>query len=421
MNRAFLKALSLIAAAVTAAGAAGCGKKEDKAQSKAETPSGTGYVINKNDDVVSCRAEDENFDIYTSNTYLSTGNNGIVKSAENVAYRAFIPVEEYGELEYCFYFSNTVDSTYNTGDKAWVGEPGGEYEIISAAVYHCSDPESEPEGRTEVTFGGSAGKTVSPDETFWSDPVTIDVPEGSYLVWEWVINGEQIPCNKMANLTSCGMMEVEYDDEFKYTDDVPLPVFIGAKRSAVTERITAVGDSITQGCQTEYMKFEYWAAGIAQGLGEECSFYNAGLGWARLSDLAEENNWLGRSLNCDTAIIAFGTNDIISGEYGGDGGNTADEIADYLCSVLDQFKAAGVEKIIVFTAPPQDYGEEEEAVRLRYNEIVPEVCAAYGAQCFDFASYLCDPETPATAKYGGHPNGEAGAIVAKAFLEEYGY
>ncbi|MBO5449358.1 MAG: SGNH/GDSL hydrolase family protein [Ruminococcus sp.] len=370
--------------------------------------------------VISCKAEDQNFEIYTSNTYLSTGNNGIVRIADEITYRAYIPVEEYGELEYCFYFSNSVDSTYNKGNPAYVGKEGGEYTISSAAVYDGGEsPEDEVTGKTEITFGGETKKEVSPCETFWSDPVALNIPEGHYLVWEWTLTGRDIPCISMSDLSS-SVSDKGGTGEFIYCSDIPLPVFIGAKRENVSNRVMAVGDSITQGCQTEFMKYEYWAAQIAKQLGDSSSFWNCGLGWARTSDLSSCNNWLGRSLNCDTAIVAFGTNDIISGEYNGDGGNSAQEIVDYLTVVLDQFKAAGVKNIILFNAPPQNYDEEHEAVRTEYNEMLRQTAEEYGAYYFDFASYLCDPETPAEAKYGGHPNGEAGKIVADAFMEQFG-
>ncbi len=428
------RVISIIAALALAVGAlASCGSKESSSQTdktssaaensdaeKSEENSSESEEQSKKPVVESCKVEDENFEIYTSNTYLSTGNNGRVKKAENVTYRAYIPIEEYGELEYCFYFSNIIDSTYNRGKPIYVGKEGGNYTIVSACVYDGgTSAEDELTNKTEVTFGGETSKDVAPVEAYWSDPVTIDIPEGHYLVWEWTLNGEEIPANNMADLTSA-TADTSGEGEFGYCGEIPLPVFIGAKRENVTNRVMAIGDSITQGCQTEFMQYEYWAAQIAKQLGDSSSFWNCGLGWARTSDLATCGNWLGRAANCDTAIVAFGTNDIIAGELNGDGGNTAQEIVDYLTPILDQLKAAEVKNIILFNAPPQDYGEEQEAVRTEYNEMLKQVAEDYGAYYFDFASYLCDPETPSAAKYGGHPNGEAGKIVADAFMEQFG-
>lgn len=369
--------------------------------------------------IESCKINDENFSVYTSNTCLSTGNNGMIKSAENITYRAYIPIEQYGSLEYCFYFSNSVDSTYNSGDTAFVGKQGGEYTISHAAVYDGGTSLDDPvTSMQEITFSGGSEKSVSSGETFWSDPVTVNIPENHYLVWEWTVSGKDIPCTNMSNLTSTTADE-SGEGEFVYCNEVPLPVFIGAKRENVTNKITAIGDSITQGCQTEYMKYEFWAAQISSQLDENSSFWNCGLGWARASDASSCGNWLGRALNCDTLIVAFGTNDIISGEYGGDGGNSPEEIIAYLEDILAQAKACEVKNIILFNAPPQNYKQELEQVRVQYNELLKQTAQDYGAYYFDFASYLCDPETPDIAKYGGHPNGEAGKIVADAFMETY--
>ena len=57
---------------------------------------------------------DEAFNTYVSNTVISTGSNKFIAEANNITYRAWIPVEEYGTFDYCFYFSNTVDSTRHT-------------------------------------------------------------------------------------------------------------------------------------------------------------------------------------------------------------------------------------------------------------------------------------------------------------------
>lgn len=364
-----------------------------------------------------CELNDDGFDTYISNTVVATGNNYVVGDAEKITYRAYFPVEEYGELEYRFYFSNTVDSTYDNGKLAYTGKDGGKYTIESAAIADGGmSVEDEITARTSVTFGGEAGREVDSNEAFWSDPVSFNVPEGHFLVWEWTVTGTDIPCTKMSTLTSTTSCE-DGDEEFAYCDEIPLPQLIGAKRE-VKENIVAIGDSITQGCQTEFMKYEFWSSQISQNLGSDYGFWNCGLGWSRTSDAAECGNWLARAKTADTVIVAFGTNDIISGEYGAEDGNTAEEIDAYLRVLLDVFKDAGC-KIIVFNAPPQTYNEELEAVRAEYNEQLKETCKEYGAEYFDFASYLSTPDDPVTAIYGGHPNGEAGKIVADAFVKQF--
>lgn len=246
------------------------------------------------------------FTTYVSNTVVSTGNNFYIEKAENITYRAYLPVEEYGELEYKFFFTNTVDSTYTKGKIAFVGKSGGSYTISNATVADGgTGVEDEITNRTPVTFGGKETKEVAADESYWSDPVTMNIPEGHYMVWEWTVSGEGIPCNKMSSLTSTASSA---DGEtFEFCDEIPLPQIIGAKRD-VKHTVAAIGDSITQGCQTEQMKYEFWASKISTQLGSDVAFFNCGLGWARASDAASNENWLSRVSQYDTVIVAFGTN-----------------------------------------------------------------------------------------------------------------
>lgn len=255
------------------------------------------------------------FTTYVSNTVVSTGNNFYIEKAENITYRAYLPVEEYGELEYKFFFTNMVDSTYAKGKDAFVGKDGGAYTVSNAVIADGgTSTEDKITNRTPVTFGGKETKEVAADESYWSDPVTMNIPEGHYMVWEWTVSGEGIPCNKMSSLTSTASSA---DGEtFEFCDEIPLPQIIGAKRD-VKHTVAAIGDSITQGCQTEQMKYEFWASKISTQLGSDVAFFNCGLGWARASDAASNDNWLSRVSQYDTVIVAFGTNDIVSGKYGG--------------------------------------------------------------------------------------------------------
>lgn len=393
--------------AVMAASLCSCSKDNDTSAPKKQD-------ITKSAPV---REISSDFGKYVSNTFIATGSNNVVEKAENVTYRAYFPVEEYGELEYRFYFSNMVDSTYDDGSKAYVGKEVGSYTISSAFIADGgTSVEDEITDRTPVTFGGSTEKEVASCETFWSDPVAFNVEEGHYLVWEWTLTGEVIPATSMSNLTKTG---ADYNDGkgLQYCDSVPLPQLIGADRD-VKYRITAIGDSITQGCQTQFMAYEFWAARIAQGLSADYSLYNCGLGWSRTSDAASGGDWLERACESDIVIVAFGTNDIVSGEYGGDGPNTADEIDTYLRKILDTLRRKGCQ-IIVFNAPPEDYPDHLEAVRIEYNEKLKSTCEEYGVFLFDFASLLSDESNPKKALYGGHPNGEGGKIVADEFLKVY--
>ena len=356
------------------------------------------------------------FTTYVSNTVVSTGNNFYIEKAENITYRAYLPVEEYGELEYKFFFTNTVDSTYTKGKIAFVGKSGGSYTISNATVADGgTGVEDEITNRTPVTFGGKETKEVAADESYWSDPVTMNIPEDHYMVWEWTVSGEGIPCNKMSSLTSTASSA---DGEtFEFCDEIPLPQIIGAKRD-VKHTVAAIGDSITQGCQTEQMKYEFWASKISTQLGSDVAFFNCGLGWARASDAASNENWLSRVSQYDTVIVAFGTNDIVSGKYGGKK-SSAEEIDEYLDAIVSYLTEKGCD-VILFNAPPQDFKETNEGVRTALNEKIPAIAEKYGAKFFDFSALLSTEDEPGKAVYGGHPNGEGGTVVADAFVKQFG-
>ena len=356
------------------------------------------------------------FTTYVSNTVVSTGNNFYIEKAENITYRAYLPVEQYGELEYKFFFTNMVDSTYAKGKNAFVGKDGGAYTVSNAVIADGgTSTEDEITNRTPVTFGGKETKEVAADESYWSDPVTMNIPEGHYMVWEWTVSGEGIPCNKMASLTSTASSA---DGEtFQFCDEIPLPQLIGAKRD-VKHTVAAIGDSITQGCQTEQMKYEFWASKISTQLGSDVAFFNCGLGWARASDAASNENWLSRVSQYDTVIVAFGTNDIVSGKYGGKK-STAEEIEEYLDTIVSYLTEKGCD-VILFNAPPQDFKETNEGIRTALNEKIPAIAEKYGAKFFDFSALLSTEDEPGKAVYGGHPNGEGGTVVADAFVKQFG-
>lgn len=356
------------------------------------------------------------FTTYVSNTVVSTGNNFYIEKAENITYRAYLPVEQYGELEYKFFFTNMVDSTYAKGKNAFVGKDGGAYTVSNAVIADGgTSTEDEITNRTPVTFGGKETKEVTADESYWSDPVTMNIPEGHYMVWEWTVSGEGIPCNKMASLTSTSSSA---DGEtFQFCDEIPLPQLIGAKRD-VKHTVAAIGDSITQGCQTEQMKYEFWASKISTQLGSDVAFFNCGLGWARASDAASNENWLSRVSQYDTVIVAFGTNDIVSGKYGGKK-STAEEIEGYLDTIVSYLTEKGCD-VILFNAPPQDFKETNEGIRTALNEKITAIAEKYGAKFFDFSALLSTEDEPGKAVYGGHPNGEGGTVVADAFVKQFG-
>ncbi len=415
---------SLIAAAAMLA-LCSCGQQTDVIQSSdeettsvstAETTPASEFPaieLSKNWDM------DPMFETYVSNTVIATGSNKFISEANNITYRAWIPVEEYGSFEYAFYFSNTVDSTWERGTRqGYVGMPGGAYEIISANIYDGGiSIEDEPTNKTAVTFdGGNSSKNVASGETFWSDPVGFDVPEGHYLLWEWTITGEDIPCICMSGMTHA------YADKgqgFIYVNEIPLPVLFGCNRN-VSNTVITLGDSITQGCETTDNECQFWAAELSKALGTDTSLWNLGLGYARATDAAQGGDWLQRARYADTVVLGFGTNDIITGKYGESGSTSAIRIKDALESITTVLTDAGC-NVIIMSAPPFDMIPEMEAIRTELNTYIPEIAEANdNVYYFDFASILENPDDPSKALYGGHPNDEGCDLITKALMEQYG-
>lgn len=361
---------------------------------------------------------DENFNTYVSNTVVSTGSNKFISEANNITYRAWIPLEEYGTFDYCFYFSNTVDSTWGKGNReGYVGMPGGAYHISSAFIADGgSGIEDEPQNLTPVTFDGNESKDVTSGETFWSDPVNFTVEEGHYLLWQWTITGEDIPCMCMSGLTP------SYADKgqgFIYVNEIPLPVLFGCNRT-VKNTVITLGDSVTQGCQTTENAYQFWAAEISGMLGSDVSLWNQGLGYARATDAAQGGDWLERSRYADTVIVGFGTNDIITGAYGETGSTSAVRIKDAIESIVTVLTDAGC-NVILLNSPPFNLNEDMEAIRTELNTYIPEIADANEkVYFFDFASVLADPDNPSVSLYGDHPNDEGCQRAAEALMEQYG-
>ena len=356
------------------------------------------------------------FDGYVSNTVVSTGNNYMTDARNGVTFRTYFPVEEAGTLEYQFYFSNTVDSTWERGRYSYVNKSGGEYQILGAHVWTASSADSDDDSEPiEITFSGSTEKTVSPDETFWSDTVIIDVPEDSCLVWEWTLEGTDIPCTRMTELAySCTVSD---DDSLVYNMDVPCPQFIGVKRD-VKQNLVCFGDSITQGAQTSPFMLNFWVSDMFRNLGSEYAVWNVGLGYARSSDAVISNDWLKRAKSGDIVTLAFGTNDLVVGQYGQRNSSSAEEIENWLRTLIQELQSAGCQ-VILFNLPPFDFSEETEAIRTEVNTKIPIIAEETGCRFFDWNALLSNPEQPSAALYGGHPNDEGCQIIADEFMKQF--
>ena len=367
-------------------------------------------------EIIPAKKQTSIFDGHVSNTVISTGNNYMTDGKGGKTFRIYFPVEAAGKLEYQFYFSNTVDSTWERGRYTYAGKSGGNYQILNAHIWTASSPDSDDASEpVEITFDGSPEKTVSPDETFWSDAVSLAVPEGKYLVWEWTLDGEEIPCNRMTELAYSYIINT--DGTAEYYMDIPCPQLIGTNRN-VRKKIVCFGDSITQGAQTTPYAQNFWAAKLSESLGSDYAVWNIGCGYARASDAALCGNWLERAKSADIVTLAFGTNDLIVGQYGQRNSSSADEIENWLRTLIQELKNAGCQ-VIVFNLPPFDLEEQTENVRKEINSRIPGIAEETGCAFFDWNALLENPDEPGKALYGGHPDDAGCKIIAAAFLEQF--
>ncbi len=362
------------------------------------------------------KTDDTPFGTYVSNTWIATGSNSVSQQdGGTVTYRAFLPVEAAGEYEYCFYFSNTVDSTWADGSTSYVGMPGDAYTIDSAEIGYAPEIQDEILGTTAVTFDGADSKSVAESETFWSDPIVYNVPEGNYLVWTWTLTGNTIPAIAMSNLTPT--YASRDGGQFGYCNEIPLPQLIGCRRD-VQMKIAMIGDSITQGCGTTQNANAFWVANIAKEVSGSASVWNLGLGYSRASDCVTNGDWLQRAAHADLVLVAFGTNDMIGGQYGVGQPNAGSAIDNWIRKIAGVLQEAGCE-VILLNAPPFDYDALHEGIRTELNGLLPATAEELGVSLFDWASLLSDPSAPEKSLYGGHPDDTGCKVISDAFLEKY--
>jgi len=364
------------------------------------------------------------FHTYPSNIALGTSHNYILclDSPRCIRARGYFRALSYTPHAWRFWFSNAVDSTYGSGEIAYPDRLGGNWRILSARIgdgglYTCAEM-SLPVPVTDwvnVTFDGNISKDVTPGERFWSDEVSFHLPKDHYIVWEWELEGNEIPCTPDSQAPTF----TAYDDgELSFQIECPLPDLFGAKRE-VSARIAFWGDSITQGCGTQNNFYEHWSARVALALGETCSCWNIGLGWARGSDAAYHEYWKYKASQVDTVCIVHGVNDINSGKYGKNCGDSADEIITTVERNIRFLKEHGI-RVILFTVPPFGYSEDRYMVWKTLRYAYPELTKELGIEIFDFSGILdaCPPYGNSII-YGSHPNGEGGKLVAEAFLQRY--
>ncbi len=358
------------------------------------------------------------FNKYVSNVSCGTGTNYILNFGKDkkITARAFFKVERHGRLNYRFFFQNTVNTTFAQGEEAYVDLSGGCYKILSARVGIGSEygDYSAPASYTDITFNGNKEKTVQPDECYWSDETQIDVPDGRYLVWEWVIEGDMIPCTPDSQIPTF----IDFGEGFTEYHSCPMPALIGCDKN-VRKRIAFVGDSITQGCGTTFDKYDMWVGRIGKMLKDEYAVWNLGLGFSRGSDAANMGSLMRKAKENDIVVLTYGVNDLLSGKYKAGKRSSAGELLSYIEAIIKELQSNGVE-VILSTIPPFRYDTDAYYEWRCINMAIPQLADIYGCRVFDFEGSLDEsPVLENKYMYGEHPNGEGGYAAAEKFRSTF--
>ncbi len=352
------------------------------------------------------------FNIFKSNTLAGSGNQCFFTSEDNTVStcRIFYKVFSSGEYEYSFLISNIIDSTYEDGSVSYKDLVIGQWQIHSASVgiTDFCDQESfnEPDEMIELTFGGKRCKTVKPGEVFTTDSVYLDIDEDEYICVEISYSGTQIPKHEESIIPSF----VLTDGKWQPSKNHPYLSMIGCNRQ-VKARVCFLGDSITQGIGSTFNSYNHWCAVVADKLGNDYSYWNIGLGYARADDAANDGIWLYKAKQNDIVFVCMGVNDIGRGF-------TADQIKDNLNKIVNKLIAAGC-KVIIQTIPPFDYANEKITKWIEVNDYIVTELSHKVYYLFDTVKILKrSDDEPYMTKYGDHPNDDGCRLWGEALANE---
>ena len=351
------------------------------------------------------------FKKFTSNTAAGCANQHyFLSDGKPTRSRAYFKITAGGEYNYSLLFSGILDSSYRRisfHDEACAG-----WTIHSARVGKLSsfpstplpneltsDAQPTPEWLAELTFEGAHSRTVAP-ELFASDPVFLSFDADEYLCLELEYSGEKIPCHPESAIP----IYTKTENGWEYTVNMPLPCMIGCDRP-VKERISYLGDSITQGADMPVNCYGHWMAKLAKKLPSNRSHWNLGIGLGKCSDVVDRGIWYQNGASGDTVFVCYGVNDI-----------NADKSADVICSelfkIVSSLKSLG-KRVIVQAVPPFDYPPERKLVWEKVNAYILGELSAVADATFNPNTILSKSEDePHLARFGGHPSEEGCTLWA---------
>jgi lysophospholipase L1-like esterase len=385
---------------------------------------------------------------YMSATASGLGNMTAVKfqGSATWTFRSYLkPVDDTfsGAQTFRFSYTNAVDSTFANNASRLANTLGSPFTVEEAYVSDGGPLGADPLGAAsgpfeQVYFNGAASKNVLPGETFWSDDVEYDLPNGHYLCFTWVLsveklNQDSVPYNvpfeasRFGGLKAGNHAKQTSGDGFsnssrdKTDQPVPAPNIFAIKRSP-SKRMAFIGDSFTNGTNTTVGEDNFWVGHIARGLAaQNISVENLGLSWARAYDAATDGFWLAKAKSADEISIVLGINDL------GVGARTSAQIIADLKDVIAAAKKANPDCIAtLFTIPPASYST---AAASSWSAVNGAILGANGKTEFgyDFAydtsivwgKQQGSPEMKSEYRSsdGMHPNDAAGAALAAHYLE----
>nr|MDD6335879.1 SGNH/GDSL hydrolase family protein [bacterium] len=346
------------------------------------------------------------FEKFVSNTTAGCGNQlfFLPESAEQMCKgRIYLKIFKPGTFDYSLLYSNVLDSTYSDGSIGHKNLVCDEWYIDAlrvAVTTACQPQPGDEQAFIPLTFGGNTQKTVAPGEFFYTDPCRLSVRAGEYLCVEMVYHGKQIPYHPESQVAIFDFK----DGTWTASSQCPVPSMVGCDRP-VKKRIGYFGDSITQGIGATFNSYRHYAAKASDLLGDEFSYWDLGIGFARADDAASDGAWMFKAKQVDIITVCFGVNDIYQGF-------SEEQIKANLKKTVTALKQAGV-KVILQTVPPFDYTGEHIAIWNHVNQYIKEHLVDCVDAVLDTGAILSVPENPQNAQYGGHPDDEGCLLWAQ--------
>ena len=352
------------------------------------------------------------FNTYSSNTYAGTLNQSFFMS-DNMMHkgRVFYRISEGGTFNYSLLYSNTVESTYPPVEGSYRNMKCHEWRIDALRLAVCSKDSFDKFTKDgfmpemdffDVTFDGEVSKSVSPGETFSTDPINMTLEKNDYLCVEISFIGTKIP--HMCDLNIPGF--VCENGKWIETNRLPVPDMVGCDRK-VSLKIGYFGDSITQGIGTAKNSYAHWNAKLSEKLGSENAYWNIGIAAASANDAASFGTWFDKAVQNDIVVMCFGVNDIM-------GGCSYDQLISDLESIVCRLCENGC-KVILQTVPPFVYNESMADIWRKVNRYIKNVLSQKVEVVFDNVPYLQDEgENSHMDKYGDHPNAAGCSVWADA-------